>query len=127
MLLIRYAAQRSESAIRIHISLPSGTSLHLPLHHRLDHHRTLSLAPCAMQHIPTSYILHGSVNMSINKKIHTCTPVFTVALFTRARTCQQPKCPSTGSFASINMWYMYSEMLPSIKRRNKTGAFVDVN
>ena len=37
----------------------------------------------------------------------TCTPVFTAALFTIARTWKQPKCPST--VESIKkMWHIYT-------------------
>ena len=33
-----------------------------------------------------------------------CTPMFTAALFTIAKTWKQPKCPSTDEW--IKMWYM---------------------
>ena len=36
----------------------------------------------------------------------TCTPVFTAALFTIARTWKQPKCPSTEEWIK-KMWYIY--------------------
>ena len=35
----------------------------------------------------------------------TCTPMFMAALFTTAKTCEQPKCPSTDEW--IKMWYVY--------------------
>ena len=41
---------------------------------------------------------------NINQK-YTCTPVFTVALFTIAKTWKQHKCPTTGDW--IKMWYIY--------------------
>ena len=37
----------------------------------------------------------------------TCTPVFTAALFTIARTWKQPKCPSTEEWIK-KMWYIYT-------------------
>ena len=36
----------------------------------------------------------------------TCTPMFTAALFTVAKTWKQPKCPSTDEW--IKMWYIYT-------------------
>ena len=36
----------------------------------------------------------------------TCTPMFTAALFTIARTWKQPKCPSTDEW--IKMWHIYT-------------------
>ena len=36
----------------------------------------------------------------------TCTPIFIAALFTTARTWQQPRCPSTDEW--IKMWCIYS-------------------
>ena len=37
----------------------------------------------------------------------TCTPMFTEALFTRAKTWTQPKCPSTEEWIK-KMWYVYT-------------------
>ena len=55
----------------------------------------------------------------------TCTPVFTAALFTIARTWKQPKCPSTDERIK-KMWYIYTmEYYPAIKR-NKIGSFVEM-
>ena len=36
----------------------------------------------------------------------TCTPMFTAALFTIAKTWKQPKCPLTDEWKK-NMWYIY--------------------
>ena len=36
----------------------------------------------------------------------TCTPMFTAALFTIAKTWKQPKCPSTDDW--IKMWCIYT-------------------
>ena len=37
----------------------------------------------------------------------TCTPVFRAALFTKAKTWKQPKCPPTDEWIK-NMWYIYT-------------------
>ena len=37
----------------------------------------------------------------------TCTPMFTAALFTIAKTWKQPKCPLTEEWIKI-MWYIYT-------------------
>ena len=38
---------------------------------------------------------------------HTCTPMFTAALFTIVKTWKQPKCPSTEEWIK-KMWYIYT-------------------
>ena len=46
----------------------------------------------------------------------TCTPVFTVALVTIARTCKQPRCPSTDEWIK-KPWYVRTmEYYSAIKR-----------
>ena len=46
----------------------------------------------------------------------TCTPVFTEALFTIARTWKQPKCPSAGKWIR-KLWYIYTmEYYSAIKK-----------
>ena len=37
----------------------------------------------------------------------TCTPVFTAALFTIARTWKQPRCPSTDEWIE-KLWHIYT-------------------
>ena len=37
----------------------------------------------------------------------TCTPMFTAAVFTIARSWKQPKCPSTDKWIK-KMWYIYT-------------------
>ena len=37
----------------------------------------------------------------------TCTPMFTAALFTIAKTCSQPKYPLTEEWIN-RMWYIYT-------------------
>ena len=46
----------------------------------------------------------------------TCTPTFTVALFTIARTWKEPRCPSTDEWIK-KLWYIYTmQYYPAIKR-----------
>ena len=46
----------------------------------------------------------------------TCTPMFTAALFTIARTWKQPRCPSTDEWIK-KLWYIYTmEYYSAIKR-----------
>ena len=46
----------------------------------------------------------------------TCTPMFTAAVFTIARSWKQPKCPSTHKWIK-KMWYIYTlEYYSAIKR-----------
>ena len=47
----------------------------------------------------------------------TCTPMFTAALFTIARTWKQPKYPSTDEW--IKKLYMYTMEYYSVIKRNK--------
>ena len=47
----------------------------------------------------------------------TCTPMFTAALFTKARSRKQPKCPSTNEWIK-KMWYhIYNGILLSHKKK----------
>ena len=48
----------------------------------------------------------------------TCTPMFTVALFTIARTWKQPKCPSTDEWIK-KMWHIYTMEYYSAIKRNE--------
>ena len=47
----------------------------------------------------------------------TCSPMFTAALFTIAKTWKQPKCPSTDEWIK-KMWYIYMEYYSVIKGQN---------
>ena len=53
----------------------------------------------------------------------TCTPVFTAALFTIARTWKQPKCPSTDEWIK-KMWNIYTMEYYSAIKRNDIELFV---
>ena len=52
----------------------------------------------------------------------TCTPMFIAALFTIAKTCKQPKCPSTEEWIK-KMWYIYTMEYYSATIRNKIVPF----
>ena len=50
----------------------------------------------------------------------TCTPVFTAAIFTIARTCKQPRCPLTDEW--IKKWHTYAmEYYSAIKKGTQWG------
>ena len=52
-------------------------------------------------------------------KKDTCTCMFIAALFTIAKTWNQPKCPSTDNWVR-NMWYIYTvEYYSAIKKTTK--------
>ena len=53
----------------------------------------------------------------------TCTPMFTAALFTIARSWKQPKCPLTEKWVK-KMWYIYTMEYYSAIKRNEIGSFV---
>ena len=53
----------------------------------------------------------------------TCTPMFTAALFTIARSWKQPKCPSTDEWIK-KMWYIHTMEYYSAIKRNEIGSFV---
>ena len=53
----------------------------------------------------------------------TCTPEFTAALFTIARTWKQPKCPSTDKWIK-KMWHIYTMEHDSAIKRNEIELFL---
>ena len=54
----------------------------------------------------------------------TCTPMFTAALFTIARSWKQSKCPLTDEWIK-KMWYIYTMEYYSAIKRNELGSFVE--
>ena len=50
--------------------------------------------------------------------------MFIAALFTIARSCKQPKCPSTGKWIK-KMWCIYTMEYYSAIKRNRIGSFVE--
>ena len=54
----------------------------------------------------------------------TCTPMFTAALFTIARSWKQPKCPSTDEWIK-KLWYIYTTEYYSAIKRNEIESFVE--
>ena len=51
----------------------------------------------------------------------TCTPMFTAALFTIAKTQKRPRCPSIDEW--IKMWYIYTMEYNSTVKKNKIMPF----
>ena len=47
----------------------------------------------------------------------TCIPLFIAALFTIARTCKQPRCPSTDEWIK-KQWYIHTMEYYSAMKRN---------
>ena len=52
---------------------------------------------------------------------HTCTPMFTAALFIIARTWKQPRCPSADEWIR-KRWYIYTMEYYSAIKNNTFGS-----
>ena len=61
--------------------------------------------------------LLGIYPEEIKTEKDTCTPVFTAALFTVARTWKQPRCPSTDEWIK-KLWYIYTMQYYSAIKKN---------
>ena len=57
-----------------------------------------------------------TLNKTITEK-DICTPMIIVALFTKARTLKQPRCPSTDDWIK-KLWYIYTMGYYSAIKRN---------
>ena len=66
---------------------------------------------------PTILILGIYPDKTVIQK-DTCTPTFIAALFTIAKTWEQPKCPSTDEWKK-KMWYIYTMQYYSAIKRVK--------
>ena len=53
----------------------------------------------------------------------TCIPVFTAALFTRARTWKQPRCPSTDEWIK-KLWYICTMEYYSAIKKNTSESIL---
>ena len=73
---------------------------------------------------PAIPLLGISPEKAIIQKV-TCTPKFTAALFTIARTWKQPRCPTIDECVK-KMWHIYTMEYYSAIKRNKIGSFVDM-
>ena len=54
-----------------------------------------------------------------------CTPVFIAAVFTIARTWEQPRCPLTDEWIE-RMQHIYAKGYYSATKSNEIGSFVDM-
>jgi hypothetical protein len=52
----------------------------------------------------------------------TCTPMFLAALFTVAKLCKQPRCPTSDEWIK-NMWYLYTMEFYSVMKRSEILSF----
>ena len=68
-----------------------------------------------IQQIPLLSIYPQKIKTLIQKD--TCTPVFTAALFTTAKTWKQPRCPLTDEWIR-KLWYVYTMQYNSAIKRN---------
>ena len=79
-----------------------------------------------LPHDPVIPLLGFQPEKTIIQK-DTCTPIFIVALFTTAKTCKQPKNPSTDEWIK-KMWYIhiYNSLLLNHKKKNEIMPLVAI-
>ena len=70
----------------------------------------------------TAIPLLGIYPEEIKIENDTCVPLFIAALFTKARTWKQPRCPSRDEWIK-KMWYIYTMEYYSATKRNDIGSF----
>ena len=69
---------------------------------------------------PTIPLLGIHLDKTIIQK-DTCTPMFTAALFTIAKTWKQPKCPLKDEWIK-KMWYIYTVEFYSATKKEQNNA-----
>ena len=84
--------------------------------------RALKKLKIGLPHDPAIPLLHRSEKNKNTKSKDTCIPAFIAALFTRAETWKQPKCPSTDEW--IKMLHIYTMEYYSAIKRNEIELFV---
>src|SRR3712207_8125785 len=62
-------------------------------------------------------------NLKTQRHKDTCTPMFTAALFTIAKTWKQPRCPSRDEWIQ-KMWYIYTMEYYSAIKNDEIWPFV---
>ena len=67
--------------------------------------------------------LLGIYPEEIKTEKDTCTPMFTAALLTIARTWKQPRCPLTDEWIK-KLWYIYTMEYYSAIKRNTFESFL---
>ena len=84
--------------------------------------RFLKLLKIELPYDPAIPLLGNYPEKTIIQK-GSCTPMFIAALFTIARTWEQPKCPSTVEWIK-KMWHIYTMEYYSDIKRNENELFV---
>ena len=95
---------------------PQVHSLHFHLHFFLANRfiNTIFLDFIYIHYNPATPLLGIYPEKTTSLK-DTCTPVFIAALFTIARTCKQPRCPSTEEQIEKIWWIYTGEYYSAIK------------
>ena len=75
----------------------------------------VSFQPCKTMKSAT--IERHDMSEETRRERDTCTPVFIAALFIRARTWKQPRCPSADEWIR-KLWYIYTIDIYSAIKKN---------